>query len=98
MPSRAENVGDVALSKEKAGSCAQSPECPGAASSGPGFSLCSEWSSRKLRDFTHGGSPGCAFFPDPTPTDPPSHRPIHPLDPVLEAAAHPRAPTRVSRR
>lgn len=56
------------------------PGCPGAASSGPGFFLCLEWSSREAaRLFTHGGSPGCASSPTPPPltrrpTDPPTHR------------------------
>lgn len=57
------------------------PECPGAASSGPGFSLCSEWSSREAAGlFTYGGSPGCASSTTPRPltqrpTDPPTHPP-----------------------
>lgn len=53
------------------------PGCPGAASSGPGFSLCLEWSSREAATFHPRWIPRLCFFSNPTPTDPSTHRPTH---------------------
>ena len=52
MPSRAENVGGVALSKEeKAGSCAQSPSAQGLLRLGRDFPCAPNGAPGKLRDF-----------------------------------------------
>lgn len=65
MPSRAENVGDVALSKEKAGSCAQSPSAQGLLRLGRDFPCAQNGAPGKLWDFLPTVDPQVVLLPRP---------------------------------